>query len=124
MVSYKDDLYKLLLVYVMDVPTIPVFTDSFEESFGDTIDIRAVARDAHTEVEGDWGGANDFESERERANRAELEGITLRARVRSLEVVETWFHGIVKHEREARASIKRQLGLVQEELKSLSTGDL
>nr|GEX33126.1 putative RNA-directed DNA polymerase, eukaryota, reverse transcriptase zinc-binding domain protein [Tanacetum cinerariifolium] len=36
---------------------------------------------------------------------SEKEGITLRARVRSLEVVETWLHGTVKDEREARARI-------------------
>ncbi|GKB71753.1 hypothetical protein Tco_0933165 [Tanacetum coccineum] len=40
-------------------------------------------------------------------------------RVRSLEVVETWLHGIVKDEREARERIERKLGLVQEELESL-----
>ncbi|GJY11173.1 hypothetical protein Tco_0379358 [Tanacetum coccineum] len=54
----------------------------------------AIAKDAHTEVGGDQGGAAD--SERERANRAETEGITLRARVRSLELIETWLHGIVR----------------------------
>ncbi|GJW60591.1 hypothetical protein Tco_0109926 [Tanacetum coccineum] len=37
MVSYKDDLYKLLLVQVMAAPTIPV---SAEENLGDLIDIR------------------------------------------------------------------------------------
>ncbi|GJS19259.1 hypothetical protein Tco_0447891 [Tanacetum coccineum] len=37
MVSYKDDLYKLLLVQVMAAPTIPV---SAEENLGDPIDIR------------------------------------------------------------------------------------
>ncbi|GKD39181.1 hypothetical protein Tco_1259388, partial [Tanacetum coccineum] len=47
---------------------------------------------------------------RERANRAETEGITLRARVRSLELIETWFFGIVRDEREAREKIERQLG--------------
>nr|GEX78725.1 hypothetical protein [Tanacetum cinerariifolium] len=37
MVSYKDDLYKLLLVHVMAAPTIPV---SVEENLEDPIDIR------------------------------------------------------------------------------------
>nr|GFA77166.1 hypothetical protein [Tanacetum cinerariifolium] len=37
MVSYKDDLYKLLLVQVMAAPTILV---SAEENLGDSIDIR------------------------------------------------------------------------------------
>ncbi|GKC83439.1 hypothetical protein Tco_1139156, partial [Tanacetum coccineum] len=56
---------------------------------------------------------------RERAKRAETEGITLCARVRSLELVETWLHDIVMDEREARERIERQLGLIQEELESL-----
>ncbi|GKB35999.1 hypothetical protein Tco_0880941 [Tanacetum coccineum] len=56
---------------------------------------------------------------RERASRAETKGITLRARVRSLELMETWFHGIVRDEREARERLERQLGLTQEELESL-----
>ncbi|GKD33412.1 hypothetical protein Tco_1248921, partial [Tanacetum coccineum] len=37
MVSYKDDLYKLLLVHVMAAPTIPI---SAEENLRDPIDIR------------------------------------------------------------------------------------
>ncbi|GJX11711.1 hypothetical protein Tco_0201570 [Tanacetum coccineum] len=44
---------------------------------------------------------------RERANRAETEGITLCARVRSLELIETWLHGIVRDEREARKRMER-----------------
>ncbi|GKB10617.1 hypothetical protein Tco_0844540 [Tanacetum coccineum] len=43
---------------------------------------------------------------REIIDMAKTEGITLRARVRSLEVVETRLHGIVRDEREARARIK------------------
>ncbi|GKC44185.1 hypothetical protein Tco_1061907 [Tanacetum coccineum] len=50
---------------------------------------------------------------------AETERITLRARVRSLEVVETWLHGIVRDKREDRTRIEYQLGLVLEELESL-----
>ncbi|GKA70217.1 hypothetical protein Tco_0776281 [Tanacetum coccineum] len=56
---------------------------------------------------------------RERANRAQTEGITLLARVRSLELIETWLHNIVRDEREAREKMQRQLGLIQEELESL-----
>ncbi|GJU75826.1 hypothetical protein Tco_1272896 [Tanacetum coccineum] len=128
MVSYKDDLYKLLLVQVMAAPTIPV---SAEENLRDPIDIRvdiihpepvaAIAFPAaivvrtlarHGEVIGGiqerllemptqmW---EEIEEElltlRKRANRAEIEGITLRARVRSLELIETWLHGIVRDER-------------------------
>nr|GFB59110.1 hypothetical protein [Tanacetum cinerariifolium] len=52
---------------------------------------------------------------------AETEGVTLRARVRSLKVVETWLHGIVKDEkgREVRKRIESWLGLVHDELESL-----
>ncbi|GJY69097.1 hypothetical protein Tco_0472079 [Tanacetum coccineum] len=118
------------LLFVMAAPTIPV---SAEEILGDPIDIRdtgltrggdrrysgAVTRDAHTEVGEDLGRAADSERERERANRDETKGITLRARVKSLELIETWLHGIVRDEREARERIERQLGLIQEELKGL-----
>nr|GEY02456.1 retrovirus-related Pol polyprotein from transposon TNT 1-94 [Tanacetum cinerariifolium] len=39
MVSYKGDLYKLLLMQVIVAPTIPVLADSSEGNFIDTIDI-------------------------------------------------------------------------------------
>ncbi|GJY61201.1 hypothetical protein Tco_0461858, partial [Tanacetum coccineum] len=94
---------------VMAAPTIPV---SAEENLGDPIDIRM-----HTQ----WW--EEIEEElltlRERTSRAETEGITLRARVRSLELIETWLHGIVRDKREARERMERQLGLIQEELESL-----
>ncbi|GJR31494.1 hypothetical protein Tco_1107726 [Tanacetum coccineum] len=57
---------------------------------------------------------------RERENRAETEGITLRARVRSLKLIETWLYGIVRDKREAHKRMGRQLGLIQEELESPS----
>ncbi|GKC62598.1 hypothetical protein Tco_1095196 [Tanacetum coccineum] len=108
----------------MAAPTIHVFA---EENLGDLIDIRmdiihpepvaAIAFPTSIVVGGDRGGAAD--SERKRANKAETEGITLRARVRSLELIETWLHGIVRDEREARERMERQLGLIQEELESL-----
>nr|GEU39318.1 putative reverse transcriptase domain-containing protein [Tanacetum cinerariifolium] len=75
----------------------------------------SITRDAYTEVGGDRGGATDPE----RASRAETDGITLRARVRSLELMETWFHGIVRDEKEARERLECQLRLIQEELESL-----
>ncbi|GKD58957.1 hypothetical protein Tco_1296466 [Tanacetum coccineum] len=52
------------------------------------------------------------EREIERVNNVDTKGVTLRARVISLEVVETWLHGIVKDERKARERIERPLGLV------------
>ncbi|GKE70024.1 hypothetical protein Tco_1528096, partial [Tanacetum coccineum] len=59
------------------------------------------------EIEEELLTLRERERERERANRAETEGITLRARVRSLELIETWLHGIVRDEREAREKIGR-----------------
>ncbi|GKE52105.1 hypothetical protein Tco_1487261, partial [Tanacetum coccineum] len=108
---------------VMATPTIPV---SAEENLGEPIDIRmdiihpepvtTVAFPAVTR----W---KEIEEElltlREIASRAETEGITLCARVRSLELIQTWLHGIVRDEREARERIERQFGLIQEELESL-----
>ncbi|GKC36938.1 hypothetical protein Tco_1049322 [Tanacetum coccineum] len=121
MASYKDDLYKLLLMQVMAVPTIPI---SAEENLEDPIDIRmniihpepvaVVAFPAATVVR-----TLARHEEVKGASRAETEGITLRARVRSLELMETWFHGIVRDEREARERLEHQLGLIQEELESL-----
>ncbi|GKC42345.1 hypothetical protein Tco_1060067 [Tanacetum coccineum] len=142
MVSYKGDLYKLLLVQVMAVSTIHV---PAEENLGDPIEIRvdivhptpvaAVAFPAATVVRtlarhGEVIGGiqerlldmptqrwEEIEEElltlreRERANRAETEGITLCARVRSLELVETWLHGIVKDEREARGGARESQAL-------------
>ncbi|GKE44092.1 hypothetical protein Tco_1471376 [Tanacetum coccineum] len=106
---------------VMAAPTIPV---SAKENLGDPIDIRvdiihlepvaAVAFPAATEEI-----KEELLTLRERANRAQTEGITLRARVRSLELIETWLHNIVRDEREAREKMQRQLGLIQEELESL-----
>ncbi|GJU23482.1 hypothetical protein Tco_1156824 [Tanacetum coccineum] len=107
----------------MAMSTIPV---SAEENLRDPIKIRvdvvhlapvtAVAFPAATRWE-------EIEEElltlRERSNRAEIEGITLRSKVRSLELVETWLHGIVSDEREAYERIERQLGSIQEELESL-----
>ncbi|GJS77086.1 hypothetical protein Tco_0726967 [Tanacetum coccineum] len=61
---------------------------------------------------------------RDRANKAETEGITLCARVRSLDLVKTWLYGIVRDEREARERIECQLGLIQEELESIKRSRL
>ncbi|GJV67962.1 putative reverse transcriptase domain-containing protein [Tanacetum coccineum] len=107
----KSRVFPPNVIQVMAAPTIPI---SAKENLGDPIDIRvdiihlepvaAVAFPAVT---------------RERANRAKIEGITLRARVRSLELIETWLHSIVRDEREAREKMEHQLGLIQEELEIL-----
>ncbi|GJZ91347.1 hypothetical protein Tco_0663274 [Tanacetum coccineum] len=109
---------------VMAAPTNHV---SAEENLGDPIDIKMdiihpepvtiVYFPAATVV-------RTLARHGERASRAETEGITLRARVRSLELIETWLHGIVRDEREARERIEHQLGLIQEELESLRSSRL
>ncbi|GJZ49993.1 hypothetical protein Tco_0604183 [Tanacetum coccineum] len=112
--SLMDTVYRMS---EQSAPTIPV---SARENLGDPIDIRMdiihpkpvaiVAFPAATvrweEIEG------ELLTLRERASRAEIEGITLRARVRSLKLIETWLHGIVKDEREAHERIECQLGLI------------
>nr|GEW85960.1 hypothetical protein [Tanacetum cinerariifolium] len=108
---------------VMAMPTILVPT---EENLRDLIEIRVdivhptpVATIAFAATIVVRTLDSHGERDRERANCVETEGVTLRARVRSLEVVETWLHGIVKDEQKARERIEHQLGLVQEELESL-----
>ncbi|GKF34203.1 hypothetical protein Tco_0107403 [Tanacetum coccineum] len=96
----------------MAAPTIPV---SVEENLGDPIYIKvdiihlepiaAVAFPAATVM-------------RTLARHGEVIG-GIQKRVRSLELIETWLHGIVRDEREARGRIQRQLGLIQVELEGL-----
>nr|GEZ82940.1 hypothetical protein [Tanacetum cinerariifolium] len=109
MVSYKDDLYKLLLVQVMAAPTIHV---SAEESLKDPIKIKvdiihpepvaAVAFPAATE---------ELTALRFREVIAETENASLRVRINTTEAIEKINH---KHERQARVKIEQQLVAVQE----------
>ncbi|GKB55231.1 hypothetical protein Tco_0905984 [Tanacetum coccineum] len=81
-----------------------VSTDSPKESFRDTIEIGVdvvhrvlVTPTVFPASTVRWEEIKeDLRALRERADMAETERITLRARVRSLEVVETWLHGIVR----------------------------
>nr|GEW46750.1 reverse transcriptase domain-containing protein [Tanacetum cinerariifolium] len=99
----------------MAAPTTPV---SAEENLGDLIDIRMDI--IHLEpVAAIIFPTATIVRTLSRHGRAKTKGINLRARVRSLELVETWLHGIVRDEREARERIESQLGLIQEELESL-----
>ncbi|GJU25912.1 hypothetical protein Tco_1164533 [Tanacetum coccineum] len=76
--------------------------------------IEAEAKESDGGYDRDWyrGGAEGSERERERANVAEVEMISLRASVRSLETIETRLRNTVKDKREARAKIECHLGLV------------
>ncbi|GJR64257.1 hypothetical protein Tco_0010322 [Tanacetum coccineum] len=138
MVSYKDDLYKVLLVQVMAASTIPVLA---EENLGDPIDIQvdiihpepvaAVAFPAaaivrtqahHGEAirgvqEHLLGGANTDEMSalRFRADIAEAENASLRARIKTTEAIEKITRN---RERQARVKIEQQLAAVQESQQS------
>ncbi|GKA93356.1 hypothetical protein Tco_0815342 [Tanacetum coccineum] len=125
-VSYKGDLYKLLLVQVMAAPTIHIFV---EENLGDPIDIRvdiihpepvsAVAFPAvavemtlaqHGEairgIQGHLLGVSiqeELTALRFRVDITEVENVILRARIKTMEVVEKVTHN---HERLARIRIE------------------
>ncbi|GKA26169.1 hypothetical protein Tco_0712278 [Tanacetum coccineum] len=98
MVSYKDNLYKLLLVQVMVVPTIHIFADSAQGSFGDMIDIGVPIQDELTTL-------------RFRVDIAEAENASLRARIKTMEAVKKVTRN---HERLARIEIEQELASVQD----------
>ncbi|GKC43776.1 hypothetical protein Tco_1061498 [Tanacetum coccineum] len=128
------DLYKLLLVQVMAASTIPV---SAEENLGDPIDIRvdiihpepvaAVAFPAAAIVrtQAQHGEAirgiqehllgvptqEEMTALRFRADIAEAENASLRARIKTTEAIEKITRN---HERQARVKIEQQLAAVQE----------
>ncbi|GJY63759.1 hypothetical protein Tco_0465219 [Tanacetum coccineum] len=134
MVSYKDDLYKLLLVQVMATSTIPIST---EENLGDPIYIRvdvihpepvaavafpAVAimriqaqhKEAIRGIQEHLLGVpiqEELTALRFRENIAEAENASLRARIKTTEAIEKITRN---RERQARVKIEQQLVAVQE----------
>nr|GEV01878.1 hypothetical protein [Tanacetum cinerariifolium] len=132
MVSYKDDLYKCLLVQVMATPTIPV---SAEENLGDPIDIRvgiihpepmaAVAFPAIVVVrtQAQHGEATrgiqeqllgvhiqeELTALKFRVDIAETENALLRARIKTTKAIEKITRN---RERHARVKIEQQLAAV------------
>ncbi|GJS14614.1 hypothetical protein Tco_0409086 [Tanacetum coccineum] len=110
MVSYKDDLYKLLLVQVMAAPTIPV---PAEENLEDPIDIRvdiihpelvaAVAFPAAT--------VEEQTTLRFRVDINEAENVSLRAMIKTTNAIEKITHN---RERQVRIKMEQQLVAVQE----------
>ncbi|GJZ37318.1 hypothetical protein Tco_0583509 [Tanacetum coccineum] len=134
MVSYKDDLYKLLLVQVMVAPTIHVYV---EENLRDPIEIKvdvvhhaliaAVAFPATTVVRTLALHGEAIRGIQEHLLRVpiqeeltalifnvditEAENASLRATIRTMEAIETVTRN---HERQARIKIERQLASVQE----------
>ncbi|GJT12272.1 putative reverse transcriptase domain-containing protein [Tanacetum coccineum] len=138
-VSYKGDLYKLLLVHVMATSTIPI---SAEGNLRDPIDIRmdiihpepvaVVAFPAATIVRtlAQHGEAirgiqeqlvgvpiqEELMALRFRIDIAEAEIASLRARNKTTEAIEKITRN---RERQAREKMEHQLSLIQEELESL-----
>nr|GEU34808.1 hypothetical protein [Tanacetum cinerariifolium] len=134
MVSYKDDLYKLLLVQVMAAPTIPVST---EENLGDPIDIRvdiinlepiaavafpvaAVVRTQGQHEEAIRGIQEhllgvpmdeDLTALRFRVDISEADNASLRAKIKTTVAIKKITR---KHERQTRIKIEQQLAAVQE----------
>ncbi|GJZ85920.1 putative ribonuclease H-like domain-containing protein [Tanacetum coccineum] len=110
------------LLRVMAAPTVSISADSLEESFGDTIEIEMNVV-YHVPITLTVFPISTVLM-RLAEHREVIHGIQERLlemprqRVRSLEVVETWLHGIVRDEREARARIEHLLGLVLEELEN------
>ncbi|GJY18621.1 hypothetical protein Tco_0390112 [Tanacetum coccineum] len=106
MVSYKGDFYKLLLVQVIAAPTIPVSADSFEGSFGDTIDIEEHLLEVPIHEE--------LKALRDRVDVAEVESNSLRATIRTMRAVETVPRNRMRDERQTCIEIEHQLASVQE----------
>nr|GEU76072.1 hypothetical protein [Tanacetum cinerariifolium] len=137
MVSYKDNLYKLLLVQVMVAPTIPISAVSAQGSFRDMINIgvdiiylepvaavvfpaAAVVRTLAQHGEAIRGIQEhllrvpiqeELTALRFKVDIAEAENASLRARIKTMEAVKKVTRN---HERLARIGIEQQLALVQE----------
>nr|GEX49978.1 hypothetical protein [Tanacetum cinerariifolium] len=134
MVSYKDDLYKLLLVQVMATPAIPV---SAEENLRDPIDTRmdiiypepvtsvAFPAAAVMRTHAQHGEAirgiheqllkvpiqEELTALRFRVDIAEAENASLHAKIKTTEAIEKITR---KRKRQARVEIEQQLATVQE----------
>ncbi|GKE71040.1 hypothetical protein Tco_1529112 [Tanacetum coccineum] len=93
MVSYKDDLYKLLLVQVIDAPTLLVFA---ERNLGVPIKIRVdIVHPAPVDV---FPAATVMSALRFRMGMAEEENASLRGKIKTMEATNT-----VTHRQEKRA---------------------
>nr|GFA46063.1 hypothetical protein [Tanacetum cinerariifolium] len=107
MVSYKDNLYKLLLTQVMDAPTIPV---SAKKSLGDPIEIIVdIVHPAPADV---FPAATvELNALRFRMGMAEEENTSLHGRIKTMEAIDTITR---RQEKRARMELEAQLALVQE----------
>ncbi|GJX87136.1 hypothetical protein Tco_0339150 [Tanacetum coccineum] len=112
MVSYKDNLYKLLLVRVIDAPTIPVSADSSEGNYGDAIDI-VMGRlfEAFMSICKRVPIKEEMSSLRFMMGMAEAENASLRGNINTMKAIETVTRS---QERRARIEMEQQLASVQE----------
>ncbi|GJZ48007.1 hypothetical protein Tco_0601839 [Tanacetum coccineum] len=90
----------------MAAPTIPVSADSFEGSFGDTIDIEEHLLEVPIHEE--------LKALRDRVDVAEVESNSLRATIRTMRAVETVPRNRMRDERQTCIEIEHQLASVQE----------
>ncbi|GJU07597.1 hypothetical protein Tco_1124027 [Tanacetum coccineum] len=107
MVSYKDDLYKLLLMQVIDAPTIPV---SAEENLGDPIDIRVDIIHPKPVVAVAFP-AEEISTLGFRMGMAEAENASLCGKIKTMEAIEMVTRS---QEKRAHMEMERQLASVQE----------
>ncbi|GJU70795.1 hypothetical protein Tco_1262200 [Tanacetum coccineum] len=110
MVSYKDDLYKLFLMQVIDAPTIPI---SDEENLGDPIDIRVdiIHPEPVTVITFLTAAVEELTGLRFRVDITEADNASLRARIKTTEAIEKITRN---HERQVRNKTEQQLAAVQE----------
>ncbi|GJZ72269.1 hypothetical protein Tco_0636120 [Tanacetum coccineum] len=110
MVSYIDDLYKILLVQVMVAPPVPV---SAEENLGDPIDIRVdiIHPEPIAVVSFPAAAVEELTALRFRVGIAEAENASLRARIKTTEEIEKI---TCNRERHVRIKMEQQLAAVQE----------
>ncbi|GKB14228.1 hypothetical protein Tco_0848151 [Tanacetum coccineum] len=96
-------------MYFSGAPTIPVSTNSFKGSFGDTIDI-----DVDVEHLIEVSIQEELRALRDRVDVAEAESASLCATIRTMGAVETILRNCMKDERQIRIKIERQWASVQE----------
>nr|GEV93349.1 hypothetical protein [Tanacetum cinerariifolium] len=110
MVSYKGDLYKLLLVQVIVAPTILVSADSFKGSFRDMIDIGVNV--IHPVPIALVVFPEELRALRDMIDVPEAESASLRATIRMMEAVEKVLRNRMMDERQTRIKIERRLASV------------
>nr|GEY58555.1 hypothetical protein [Tanacetum cinerariifolium] len=108
MVSYKDDLYKLLVVQDHGKPIASVSVDSPEESFRDTIDIDVDVTHPMPVTSAIFPtSTEELRDLRDSVEVVEAERATLRATIRSMGAVEMNLCNRLSDERQTGIKIER-----------------